>query len=218
VRVCELFASIQGETSRAGLPTVFVRFSGCNLSCTWCDTPYARREPGEDLAPAEVLARVLACGLPRVCLTGGEPLLQPDLPALVRSLLDEGLEVSVETNGTLPVDGLDPRAARVLDVKLAGALPGVEPEGRFLTANLEHLTPRDALKLVVAGPGDLEEALAFLERHRPHERGVEVLFSAVEGRFPATELARALVERRLGYARLNVQLHKALYGPTARGV
>jgi 7-carboxy-7-deazaguanine synthase len=216
--VCELFASIQGETSRAGLPTVFVRFAGCNLDCTWCDTPFAREEPGEELAPEEIVARVQGHGLPRACLTGGEPLLQPGLPELVRLLLDAGLEVSVETNGTLPVTELDPRAAVVLDVKLAQALPGVAAADRFLLSNLARLTPRDALKFVVACEADLEEALAFLEHHKPQERGVEVLFSAVEGRFPAARLARALVERRLGYARLNIQVHKVVYGAGERGV
>lgn len=217
VRVHEIFASIQGETSRAGLPTVFVRLSGCNLDCAWCDT----REAGgswRGMTVAEVVAEVARHGLPRVCLTGGEPLLEPALPELALACLAEGWEVSLETNGTRSIAGVDPRVARVVDWKPRSAFEGGRRFEPFCEENFRLLGPGDALKLVVADERDLEAACALLLRHPLHERGVEILLSAVHGRFDTARLARELVLRRMGYARLNVQLHKVVFGADAKGV
>jgi 7-carboxy-7-deazaguanine synthase len=217
MRVHEIFASIQGETSRAGLPTVFVRLSGCNLDCAWCDTREAEKSFRE-LTVEQVLGEVAGHGLPRVCLTGGEPLLEPGLPELASACLDRGWEVSLETNGTRSIEAIDRRVARVVDWKPPSAFVGGRRFEPFCDANFALLGAGDALKLVVADAADLEAACALLQRHPLHERGVEILFSPVHGRFDAARLARALVERRLGFARLNLQLHKVVFGPLARGV
>ena len=217
MRVHEIFASIQGETSRAGLPTVFVRLSGCNLDCAWCDTPEAGRS-WRELSVVDVLAEVARFGLSRACVTGGEPLLQPDTPALLDGLLAAGYGVSLETNGTRSIAAVDPRVARVLDWKPPSAFEGGRPFVPFDEANVPLLGPRDALKLVVADPGDLEAGLAFVQRHGLHGTGLEILLSPVHGRFDAACLARLMVQRRLDWARLNVQLHKVVFGADARGV
>jgi 7-carboxy-7-deazaguanine synthase len=217
MRVHEIFASIQGETSRAGLPTAFVRLSGCNLSCAYCDTRHAA-ERWRDLDVEEVVAELTALGLGRACVTGGEPLLDPLTPTLVTQLLDRGLEVSLETNGTRPIDAVDARAARVVDVKLAGACPPGGEAEPFDLGILASLTPRDALKFVLTDARDLDEALRFLERHRPERSGAEILFSPCHGRLDAARVSQALVERRLSHVRLNLQLHKIIYGEDARGV
>lgn len=217
VKVHEIFASIQGETSRAGLPTVFVRLSGCNLDCAWCDT----RDAGSSwrvLSVAEVVAEVARHGLPRVCLTGGEPLLEPTLPELARTLLEQGFEVSLETNGTRDLAEVDPRVSRVVDWKPPSAFEGGRRYEPFCERNFELLGPNDALKLVVADEADLAAALDVLARHPLYERGVEILMSPVHGRYDAARLAHELVTRRLGWARLNLQLHKVVFGADAKGV
>jgi 7-carboxy-7-deazaguanine synthase len=217
MRVHEIFASIQGETSRAGLPTTFVRLSGCNLDCAWCDTVEAGRS-WRELDVGQVLAEVTGFGLPRVCVTGGEPLLQAETPALLDALLAGGFEVSLETNGTRSIAAVDPRVARVLDWKPPSAFAGGRPFVPFCEANLALLGPGDALKLVVADELDLEAGLAFVLAHGLPGRGLEILLSPVHGRFDAARLVRVLVERRLGWARLNLQLHKVVFGADARGV
>lgn len=217
MRVHEIFASIQGETSRAGLPTAFVRLSGCNLSCAYCDTRHAA-ERWRDMSVDEVVAALTAFGLDRACVTGGEPLLDPETPTLVARLLDLGLEVSLETNGTRPIDAVDVRAARVVDVKLRGAFADRRVTEPFDLDILPSLTPRDALKLVLTDERDLSEALAFLARHHPERSGAEILFSPCHGRLDPARVSRALVERRLSHVRLNLQIHKIVYGEGARGV
>ncbi len=211
MRVSEVFLSLQGESSSAGLPTVFVRTAGCNLRCRWCDTAYAFTG-GEELPPAEVRRRVEAYGVRRVCLTGGEPLLQPrdEVAALLDLLADR--EVSVETSGAVP---LAPHALRqhhrwVMDVKC----PSSGMSGRLHPDNLRRLRPQDEVKFVVADEADYRWAAAFIREHGLEGRH-RLLLSPVHGELDPAALAEWILEDRLE-ARLQVQLHKLLWGD-ARG-
>ncbi|GAB4373264.1 MAG: 7-carboxy-7-deazaguanine synthase QueE [Deltaproteobacteria bacterium] len=209
--VSEIFASIQGETSYAGLPFSFVRLAGCNLRCRWCDTPYAW-EGGEEFPLEEVVRRVSLFGIPRVTVTGGEPLLQPEAFSLVSTLADRGETVLVETNGTIPLAELDPRAVKIMDVKC----PGSGESGRTVWENFAALSPRDEVKFVLASEEDYRYALEVLERHGGG-REFGVLFSPAAGLLPPERLAGWMVGDRLN-ARFQLQLHKLVWGSDRRGV
>ncbi len=211
LRVAEIFASIQGETSYAGLPFAFVRLSGCNLRCRYCDTTYAY-DAGEEFPLEDVAARVEAFGIPRVCVTGGEPLLQEEAFDLVRTFLDRGHTVLVETNGTVPLARLDPRAVKVMDVKC----PGSGEERAMLWENFGALTPRDEVKFVIASREDYDYALEVL-RERRGNAAFGVLFSPAFGLLPPERLAGWMVGDALD-ARFQLQLHKLVWGPDRRGV
>jgi len=211
MRVCELFFSIQGETSRAGLPCTILRLSGCNLNCRYCDTVYARKE-GVEHSIEQILARVAELRCPRVLVTGGEPLLQEQTPELVTRLLDEGYETMVETNGSLDIGVVDDRAFRIVDVKTPGS--GESEHNR--AENMALLTERDELKFVVCDEEDFNWSADYLARQRLPE-GMDVLFSPEHGTLPPADLAAWILRDRLP-VRLQVQLHKVLWGPDARGV
>jgi 7-carboxy-7-deazaguanine synthase len=210
VRVTEIFFGIQGEGTRAGRPCVFVRFTGCDLRCRWCDTAYAFAG-GEDRSRAEILEAVERYPCRFVLLTGGEPLLQPELPALAADLVGRGWEVAVETHGQLPLDALPPEVARIADVKT----PGSGHEARDL-GWLSVLRPHDEVKFVVASEGDFRWSLDVVRRHRLEGR-VALLFSPVHGRVDPRDLARWMLESGV-QGRLNLQLHKLVWGQDARGV
>ncbi len=209
--VSEIFASIQGETSHSGYPFAFVRLSGCNLRCRFCDTAYAY-EPGEELPVGEVVSRVTAFGLPRACVTGGEPLLQADAFALIAALLDRGLKVLVETNGTILLSGLDPRAVKIMDVKC----PGSGEHGRTLWENFRHLTEHDEVKFVISSEEDYRYAREIAGRFRGNA-GWSALFSPAFGLLAPEELAGWMVGDAVD-ARFQLQIHKVLWGPDRRGV
>jgi 7-carboxy-7-deazaguanine synthase len=211
LRVTEIFASIQGESSWAGLPFAFVRLAGCNLRCRYCDTSYAW-EGGEERTVAEVAAQVAALALPRAAVTGGEPLLQPEAFDLVRLLLDRGHEVLVETNGAVPLSALDPRAVKVMDVKC----PSSGEAGRMLWENFDALTARDEVKFVVADGEDYAYAKEVIARYRPG-RDFKPLLSPAFGILPPDRLAGWIVSDALD-ARFQIQLHKAVWDPGTRGV
>jgi 7-carboxy-7-deazaguanine synthase len=210
MRVTEIFFSIQGEGTRAGRPCVFVRFTGCDLRCTYCDTAYAFHG-GSDLTRAEILAAVARHPTKLVLLTGGEPLLQKELPALARDLLERGYEVTIETHGQRPLDGLPPEAVRIVDVKTPGS-------GEVTTdfGYLDRLAPQDEVKFVIASEADWRWSLEVIRRHRLEGR-VTVLVSPVHGAVDAKDLARWILESGVE-ARLNLQLHKIVWGPHATGV
>jgi 7-carboxy-7-deazaguanine synthase len=210
VRVTEIFFSIQGEGTRAGRPCVFVRFTGCDLRCVWCDTAYAF-SGGRELTREEIRREVARHPCRLVLLTGGEPLLQRELPELARELLDAGYEVTVETHGQLPLGGLPAAAVVVADVKTPGS-------GEVATdlAWLEGLRPHDEVKFVVDSEADWRWALDVIRRHRLPGR-VAVLVSPVHGKVEPRELARWILESGIE-ARLNLQLHKIVWGAEARGV
>ena len=184
MRIAEIFFSIQGETSHAGRAAWFVRLAGCNLRCTYCDTPQARTG-GRPMSITRVL-RALPCRPGLVVITGGEPLLQrPAVERLARRLLDAGAQVIIETNGSLPIAGLDERLVRVVDWKC----PGSGEADSFLLENLSALAPRDEIKFVMSDRRDYEWALARVEEHRLTERST-VLFAPAYGRLSARRLAR----------------------------
>lgn len=209
LRVSEIFASLQGESTTVGVPTVFVRLTGCPLRCRWCDTTYAFRG-GERLTIDEILARVSDLGLPEVCVTGGEPLAQAACRELLATLADAGHRVSLETSGALSIAGLDPRVRCVMDLKA----PGSGEADKNLWDNLDHLRPHDEVKFVLAGRADYDWAKDVLERHGLARRAT-VLFSPVTGELAPSTLADWIVADRLP-VRFQLQLHKILWGD-ARG-
>lgn len=208
--VSEIFVSLQGETSASGRRCCFVRLTGCDIRCSWCDTEHAFTG-GSKRTVAEVVADVLARGVAFVTVTGGEPLLQPDCPALVQALLDQGLELQVETGGHRDVSPLDPRARIILDLKA----PGSGESGAMDWANLERLKPSDEVKLVLADRADYDWARELLRGPLADFEG-EILFQPVTDVLDPAELAGWILEDGLD-VRLTVQLHAQLW-PGRTGV
>lgn len=211
MRVTEIFQSIQGESTFAGAPCVFVRVTGCPLRCTWCDTTYAFHD-GEEMNPDQILARVEAYGCRLVELTGGEPLHDPAAFDLITRLLDGGFTVLVETSGAVDVSPVDRRAVLIMDLKCPGS--GMADRNRW--SNLAHLKPADQVKFVLKDRDDYRWARDVLGRTRIHERHT-VLFSPVFGELDPKTLAEWILEDRLT-VRLQLQLHKFIWDPAARGV
>lgn len=211
LKITEIFAGVQGETSYSGYPFAFVRLTGCNLRCRYCDTTYAY-DGGEEFPLDEVVSRVIAFGLTRACVTGGEPLLQEEAPALVTALLDLGQEALVETNGTLPLAGLDPRAVKIMDVKC----PSSGEARKMLWENFHHLTERDEVKFVISSEEDYLYAKEIVARYRQDMKW-GVLFSPAFGHLAPDRLAGWMIGDGLD-ARLQLQLHKLVWGPDRRGV
>ena len=211
LRVNEIFHSIQGESTHAGRPCVFVRLTGCNLRCVWCDTAYAFHE-GSTWSVDEVVERVESFGCRLVELTGGEPLLQADAIPLMRALLNRGHEVLLETGGSLSIDDVPRGVQRIVDVKC----PGSGESHRNHWANLDALRPGDEIKFVIAGRGDYDWAAEAIRTRRLAERAT-VLFSAVHDTLPAGELARWVLDDGLP-VRVQLQLHKLLWPGAMRGV
>jgi 7-carboxy-7-deazaguanine synthase len=212
VRVNEIFHSIQGESTRAGCPCVFVRLTGCNLRCTWCDTEYAFYQ-GRQMEVGEVAAEVASFGCALVEITGGEPLLQQGVHPLIDALLVGGHAVMIETSGERDISGLDPRVVRIVDVKCPGS--GESERNRW--SNLEHLTQHDELKFVVSDRRDYEWAREAIRTHRMSERVNAVLLSPVFGKLEPSDLAAWILADRLA-VRMQLQMHKHIWSPTARGV
>jgi 7-carboxy-7-deazaguanine synthase len=211
LRLCEIFHSIQGESTHAGLPCVFVRLSGCNLRCRWCDTAYAFHG-GREMTVAEVVAEVERHGCPLVEVTGGEPLLQPEAVPLMEELLRRGRRVLLETGGSLPIEGVPEGVLRIVDVKCPGS--GEAASNRW--ENLDGLKPGDEVKFVIAGREDFLWAAARVREHRLADRGA-VLFSPVHGELTPGELARWVLEEGLS-VRVQIQLHRVFWPGVERGV
>jgi 7-carboxy-7-deazaguanine synthase len=209
--VHEIFYSLQGESTFAGRPCVLVRLTGCQMRCVWCDTEYAFHEGGWRTVD-DVLAEVASHGCPLVEVTGGEPLLQPGALPLLAALCDAGHEVLLETGGGLDIGGVDPRVRRIVDVKCPGS--GEAANNRW--QNLDLLTPRDELKFVIAGEADYRWARDLLRERRLDER-CPVHFSPVWETCSPAELAAWILRDRLP-VRLQLQLHKILWGAATRGV
>jgi 7-carboxy-7-deazaguanine synthase len=209
--VCETFASLMGESSFAGLPGFFIRLSGCNLRCRYCDTTYAYNH-GSERTVNSLAAEAAASGLGIVLVTGGEPLLQEDCLPLLTALVDLQFTVLLETNGSRPLERVDSRVHRIMDLKCPGS--GMH-EHNYLK-NLEYLTAADELKFVVAGRGDFDWAVKIMEPYRAWEM-VGVLMSPAFGVLPPRDLAAWILAAGLPL-RLNLQLHKYIWGPETRGV
>lgn len=208
--VCEIFKSIQGESTHAGRLCAFVRLSGCNLFCSWCDSSFARYG-GKVMSFKEILEKIGEFSCDLVAITGGEPLLQKGTADLARRLLDRGKTVLVETNGSLDIGALPSGCIRIVDVKC----PSSGEERSFLERNLAHLHHGDEVKFVLGTREDFDWALAFVERHGLSGR-LTVLFSPVSGKIPPAKLAQWIIETNAP-VRLQLQLHKIIWGEK-RGV
>jgi 7-carboxy-7-deazaguanine synthase len=213
LKVNEIFYSIQGESSFIGIPCVLVRLTGCNLRCSYCDTRYAY-EGGTLWELSDLLGRIASYRCRLVEITGGEPLLQAETPALIRSLLEGGYAVLLETNGSLPIRGIDRRCVRIVDIKC----PSSGESHRNDFSILDDLTERDEIKFVLGERGDYEFARdILLSRNLAAKTRNPPLLSPVTERLDPKRLARWILEDHLS-VRLQLQLHKILWGKDARGV
>jgi len=217
LRVTEIFHSIQGESTRAGLPCTFVRLTGCPLRCVWCDTTYSFHG-GERMTLDAIVERVREIGTPLVELTGGEPLVHPNAFALVDRLLDDGFTVLVETSGAVDVAPLDRRAHKIMDLKC----PGSGEVEKNLWSNLDHLTGRDEVKFVIADEADWAWTEEVIRSRGLHDRVREgslaaLLVSPVWGEADAEMVARRALESGLP-VRFQTQLHKVIWGAEKKGV
>ena len=204
LRITEIFHSLQGESSRVGLPTVFIRLTGCPLRCGYCDTSYAF-SGGENIDITTILERVAAFNTAYVCVTGGEPLAQKACLILLNALCDGGYSVSLETSGALPIESVDARVARIVDIKTPGS--GEAEKNHW--ENLKTLTERDEVKFVLCDEADYTWAKNILHEHRLHQT-CTVLFSPVHGDINPTQLAEWILRDQLP-VRMQVQLHKYLW-------
>ena len=212
--VSEIFLSIQGESTRAGLPCSFVRLAGCNLRCKWCDTPYARLAcQGEEMSLDDVFARVAELSCRRVEVTGGEPLVQPACAQLLKMFCDAGYETLLETNGSFDISPVDGRVVRIVDFKCPSS--GQEASNRL--QNVSLLTRRDEVKFVLAGRRDYEFAVKMVKEHSLATRSGAVIFSPVRASLEPAELARWVLADSLD-VRLGLQLHKIIWPDADRGV
>jgi len=205
LRISEIFFSLQGETSRVGLPTVFVRLTGCPLRCTYCDTTHAFTG-GQTMSVQSVLQEVARHSPRFVTVTGGEPLSQKNSLLLMRALCDAGYEVSLETGGMLDVSGVDTRVAKVVDLKT----PASGEVAKNLLSNLAYLNPHDEIKFVLCSEADYLWAKQMMDEHRLAQR-CGVLFSPAQGQLAPKDLAEWILCDHLP-VRLQVQLHKLLWG------
>lgn len=206
LRITEIFHSLQGETSTVGLPTVFVRLTGCPLRCGYCDTEYAFYG-GEKRSQADILNEVASYQAEYVTVTGGEPLAQPACIDLLKALCDEGYKVSLETSGAMDVSAVDPRVIKILDLKT----PGSKEVEKNLYSNIEHLNAHDQIKFVICDRGDYDWARFKIDEYQLTDKAAEILFSPSFGQVEPVELAEWVLADRLK-ARVQVQLHKLLWG------
>ena len=205
LRITEIFHSLQGETSTTGLPTVFVRLTGCPLRCHYCDTEYAFHG-GERHSLQHILATVDGFGAHHVTVTGGEPLAQPNCMPLLKALCDKGYTVSLETSGAMPVEQVDARVVKILDLKT----PASGEVDRNLYSNIAHLQPHDEVKFVICNRSDYEWARLKIDELNLQQKAAEVLFSPSQGQLAPAELAQWILDDRL-QVRFQVQLHKLLW-------
>ena len=212
MNVCEIFYSIQGETTYSGLPCVFIRTSGCNLRCRYCDTKYAY-EGGVEMSVDEVLAKTRGYGCCLVEITGGEPLLQRDeVNLLIASLLENGHTVLLETNGSLSIENMDIRVMKIVDLKC----PDSGMSEHILWENLQHLRPHDQIKFVLSSRRDYEWARKIMTEY-PLLDELEALLSVAFGTIEARDVVKWMLDDGLN-ARFQLQIHKYIWHPNARGV
>ena len=205
LRISEIFYSLQGESTRVGIPSVFVRLTGCPLRCTYCDTTYAFTG-GKTQTLNEIMLEVASYSAPYVCVTGGEPLAQKGCITLLQDLCDAGYNVSLETSGALDVSAVDSRVSKILDIKT----PASGEMDKNLWSNLAHLHAHDEIKFVLCDEADYRWATQLLEEHHLPEK-CTVLLSPAQGQLEARDLAEWILRDKL-QVRLQVQLHKLLWG------
>ncbi len=210
MKVCEIFTSIQGESSYAGLPCTFIRMTGCNLRCSYCDTTYAYYE-GRELSEEDIISEVRRAGISLVEITGGEPLLQKEVSQLIKRLLDEGYKVLIETNGSLSIKEVDKRAVVILDIKT----PGSGMSEKMDLSNIDNIKGTDEINFVITGRNDYEWSKAIIYKYNLIDK-CHLLLSPAYGVLPSEKLAKWLIEDGL-QARLNLQLHKYIFGADERG-
>ena len=211
MKICEIFTSIQGETSHAGMPCTFIRLTGCNLRCLYCDTEYAYEE-GIELTEAEIINEVELIGVHLITITGGEPLLQEEIYRLTERLIGEGYKVLIETNGTMSIKDIDSRAVIVLDIKTPGS--GMWDEMDL--SNLDYIKPTDEIKFVITDRADYEWSKDMMQKYNLSSK-CQVFFSPAFGIILPETLVKWILEDRLD-ARLNLQMHKYIYGSDRRGI
>lgn len=211
MRITEIYRSIQGETQYAGLPCTLVRTTGCDLRCGYCDSAFSFYG-GSDMSVGDILAEVKRLGAPLVLLTGGEPMLQREIGTLAAELLATGYKVMIETSGSQPLDSLPADVVRIVDLKT----PGSGESGKMRWSILDGLGARDAVKFVLCDEVDYRWAIEVVQRHGLAGR-VEVLFSPSHGQLAPRELVEWMLRDKVE-ARLNLQLHKYVWSPEARGV
>ena len=212
LKVNEIFYSIQGESVHAGLPCVFIRLTGCNLRCRYCDTQYAFYE-GSNMSVAHILEQVNSLGGDLVEITGGEPLAQEQTPTLVQALLEGGYEVLMETNGSLDIDRVDSRCSRIMDIKCPSSGEHVKND----PDNLKRLTANDQVKFVIGDRDDFLFAAQFMSSLPVDLHADRILFSTVADQLSPGQLAAWMLESRIK-ARLQLQLHKVIWPDRDRGV
>lgn len=212
LNLIELFASVQGETSFAGLPTFFIRLAACNLRCRWCDTPYSFGK-GSPTSFDTIFEQLQASGLLYVCITGGEPLLQAPVYSLMKRLCDEGYLLSLETGGSLSTERVDHRVKVILDIKC----PASGMSHRNQLENIDRLRSTDEVKFVLANRSDYEWARNFIQSHDLLEKA-PVLFSPVFEELEPKKLVEWMLADRLAKVRLNLQIHKFIWPPQTKGV
>ncbi len=213
LRINEIFYSIQGESLYAGLPCVFIRLTGCNLRCAYCDTRYAYEE-GMDMTKPEILSRIESYPASTLVeITGGEPLFQEETPVLVKQLLDQGRTVLMETNGSLDISRIDSRCIRIMDIKC----PSSRMHAHNDPDNLRRIGLHDQIKFIIETPSDYVYALNILKQLSPDFPRSSVLFSPASGSLSPSLLAKWILQDGLGI-RLHLQLHKMIWPNTERGV
>ncbi len=205
LKINEIFFSIQGETTRAGLPTIFIRLTGCPLRCTYCDTEYAFHD-GDKMTLTGIMETISDYKSRQVTVTGGEPLAQNNCMALLEILCDAGYDVSLETSGALDIKDIDSRVARIVDLKT----PASGEVDKNLYENMLHLTPHDQVKFVICDRGDYEWSKEKLNEYKISDY-CEVLFSGSHGQIQSSQLADWILQDQLP-VRLQIQLHKYLWG------
>jgi len=206
LRITEIFHSLQGETSTTGLPTVFVRLTGCPLRCGYCDTAYAF-EGGHKMALSEIMATVAEYGAKCVTVTGGEPLAQPQCIELLEQLCDQGYRVSLETSGAMPIADVDKRVFKIVDLKT----PGSGEVSKNLYDNVDYLLPHDEVKFVICDRQDYDWTCMKVDELGLKDRVAEILFSPSQGQLPPRHLAEWILDDKLNI-RMQLQTHKYIWG------